>query len=175
MNENNSNFLKDLVKYILLDSGMDVSKGSRRHEEVAYRSVFFKLACKYTNLSLEAIGRYLNKDHCTVIHSNKNVFANLKYNWPRVLDLYNKMDSEIMNNNFPTTSNYMYYRMWMDEKIYRESIQKSMKTLEDKYYMECSNRRNIEDNFYKLKKQLQKDGYDIQKYQRNLSTVSQGY
>lgn len=172
MNENTIKFLENLKEYIFTEAGVDVSKNDRRHLVTAYRSVFFKIACKYTHLSLQAIGGYLGKNHATVIHSNNNIFDNLKYNWPRVLEFYEKIDNEIMSNTFPTTSNYMYYKMWMDEKISKESMEERLKLMEEKYYKESSQKRELSDNFYKLKQQLQRDGYDIQKYQRNFSTVS---
>ena len=45
----------------------------RVRENVIPRQIFCYLLCRFTTLSLKAVGRYLDKDHSTVIHGRNTV------------------------------------------------------------------------------------------------------
>lgn len=60
---------------------------SRKGEYVDVRSIFCYIACKMLGFSLVAVGRYLNKDHTTIIHMNKRA-QNLINTDERFLSLF---------------------------------------------------------------------------------------
>ncbi len=63
--------LKTLEEIVLETGRVDIRRVSRKREYVLHRGMFFMLAVAYTNHSLAHIGKYLDKDHATVIHANK--------------------------------------------------------------------------------------------------------
>lgn len=63
--------LKSLEEIVLETGRVDIRRVSRKREYVLHRGIFFMLAVAYTNHSLAYIGKYLEKDHATVIHANK--------------------------------------------------------------------------------------------------------
>jgi chromosomal replication initiator protein len=68
-----------------------LSSGSRRQEYVSARNTAFYLARKYTDLSLEAIGRQFNRRHSTVIKGITWLERELSRRSPLGLQLYNSI------------------------------------------------------------------------------------
>ena len=54
-------------------------KKNRERRNVIYRQAFFVAARQFSNLSLNAIGNILNKNHATVLHAHKCHEMNYKY------------------------------------------------------------------------------------------------
>lgn len=72
--------------------GVSIMIRTRRRREVEARMLFSKILKEDCNYSLSAIGRCLNKDHCSAIHYIKTINQLLKYD--KVLyDKYVKIKS----------------------------------------------------------------------------------
>lgn len=51
----------------------DVKRKDRRRDKVWCRQVYYFLSLKLTNMTMAELGRELNQDHTTVIHSRQTV------------------------------------------------------------------------------------------------------
>jgi hypothetical protein len=63
---------KEIIDFINAELKIDITKKKKTNQYVFARTVYYKLAKELTNLPLEEIGRQVNKDHCSVLHSLKN-------------------------------------------------------------------------------------------------------
>ena len=63
--------LNRIKSYVDKHSGYDISTRSRKAEVVLFRALYFKLATDTTSWSLEKIGKIVDRDHATVLHSKK--------------------------------------------------------------------------------------------------------
>ena len=84
------NELIKIHKYVNICLGVGINQKSRKRDIVYGRFLFFTLAKKCTELSYEKIGKYLNKDHASVIHGI-NVFNNvvkLENRYNKILNIY---------------------------------------------------------------------------------------
>ena len=60
------------IEQVVRETGLiDIRVISRKRPYVLHRGIFFMLAVAYTKYSLAHIGKFLDKDHATVIHANK--------------------------------------------------------------------------------------------------------
>lgn len=71
-----------------------IKSRSRKGEYVDVRCIFCYIACKVMGFTLTSVGRYLNKDHTSVIHMNKRA-QNLINNDERFLSLYKTIYEKI--------------------------------------------------------------------------------
>jgi len=80
--------LRDIVEY---ETGLDISKNTRRREYVQARGIYYYILRKETNMSLHSISETVKKNHATILHSVNNfeswLFADpdLKKTYKRVL------------------------------------------------------------------------------------------
>lgn len=74
--------------------GFSILLNKRTMEMVEARSVYYKVCREKLNMSYQAIGNTLNKDHATVMHSIKNVFPALEFYNPKLMELYNDLVNE---------------------------------------------------------------------------------
>ena len=70
--------LNNIVETLKKLSGTDFTIKSSKQELVFLRWIYFKIARETTNCSLSVIGKFINKDHATVLHGLKNVDDILK-------------------------------------------------------------------------------------------------
>jgi chromosomal replication initiation ATPase DnaA len=75
----------DAVPFTLDKNPLKVT--SRKGEYVDVRCIFCYIACKMLGFSLISVGRYLNKDHTSIIHMNKRA-QNLINTDERFLSLF---------------------------------------------------------------------------------------
>lgn len=75
----------DAVPFTLDKNPLKVA--SRKGEYVDVRCIFCYIACKMLGFSLISVGRYLNKDHTSIIHMNKRA-QNLINTDERFLSLF---------------------------------------------------------------------------------------
>ena len=89
---------RHLVKYTLNNKKkvIDLQNKSRRDDRVIHHQAFCKI-CKDMNYSLTEIGRYLDKDHSTIIYSIKRATDMISINDNRFLMVYNSVKKEVIN------------------------------------------------------------------------------
>ena len=74
--------------------GLDIEEDTRKREYVTARSMYFKLLRENTRISFESIGRDLNRDHATVLHSLKQLDGYLKFDASLRMD-YIRMSNQL--------------------------------------------------------------------------------
>lgn len=84
------NKLETLQKVIEARLKIDLRKNTRKQEYIFARALFYALAYDGKRFTYSTIGKYMGKDHATIIHSIKNVL-------PQVLSQrkYNKLYNEL--------------------------------------------------------------------------------
>jgi len=71
---------KEMIKEIVEQHyQLKLETNTRKREYVEARSIYYKLLREKTRLPLSHIGKTLNKDHATVLHSLKNLKDWLEY------------------------------------------------------------------------------------------------
>ena len=63
---------KDIIRFINTELNIDITKKTKTNDYVFARVVYYKLAKELTVISLDEIGRQVNKDHCSVLHNLKS-------------------------------------------------------------------------------------------------------
>lgn len=63
---------KEIIEFINAELNIDITKKKKTNQYVFARTLYYKLAKELTSLPLEEIGKQVNKDHCSVLHSLKN-------------------------------------------------------------------------------------------------------
>lgn len=88
------NYIKDRVYFY---TGLDIRKKTREREYVYARMVFCKVMREEFFMTMDTIGKYLGKSHCTIVHYMKNFDTIKKYEYS-FNKVYNyillEMDSE---------------------------------------------------------------------------------
>lgn len=89
---------RHLVKYTLNNKkkAIDLQNKTRRDDRVLHHQVFCKL-CKDMNYTLTEIGRYLDKDHSTIIYSIRRATDMIYINDNRFLTVYNSVKKDLIN------------------------------------------------------------------------------
>lgn len=82
---------RELYIYVNNLLGIDIADKKRTTEYAEGRALFYALCLKYTNLSKKAIGQYVNKDHCAVIHAMDHTIKVLSDH--RVIDAYDDFNA----------------------------------------------------------------------------------
>lgn len=93
--------LNRIKNYVDKHTGYDISTRSRKAEVVLFRALYFKLATDTTSWSLEKIGKIVNRDHSTVLHSRKNLFDELMKN-KHLSNLYDIYRIEVLGQQVTT-------------------------------------------------------------------------
>jgi len=52
---------------------LSISKNTRKRQYVEARAIYFKLCREFTQLSLEQIGKSVNRDHASVLHGVRSI------------------------------------------------------------------------------------------------------
>lgn len=88
------NYIKDRVQFY---TGLDIRKKTREREYVYARMVFCKVMREEFLMTMDAIGKYLGKSHCSIVHYMKNfdTIENYEYSFNKVYKyILLEMDSE---------------------------------------------------------------------------------
>ncbi len=117
--------LNRIKNYIDKCAGYDISTRSRKAEVVLFRTLYFKLATETTTWSLEKIGKIVDRDHATVLHSKK-LFEELmrKQNLAKLYDIY-KIDvlGQKVNSYYKDVEQYNKLKEKYNDLIaYKESL-----------------------------------------------------
>ena len=116
----------DIINFINKETGIDITKRKRTNEYVFARTVYYKLARELTNLSLEEIGRQVNKDHCSVIHNLRNFNEAIKR------PILKRVYTAYIEN--PLASNESSYSEVVQKN--KELVEEIRKLKEDKYFID---------------------------------------
>jgi L-cysteine desulfidase len=65
--------LNQIKTFVENYTNLNISERSRKRDIVDARAIYFYLARKHTNHSMQVISKSLNMDHTSVIHSIKNI------------------------------------------------------------------------------------------------------
>lgn len=118
--------VEDIINFINKETGIDITKRKRTNEYVFARTVYYKLARELTNLSLEEIGRQVNKDHCSVIHNLRNFNEAIKR------PILKRVYTAYIEN--PLASNESSYSEVVQKN--KELVEEIRKLKEDKYFID---------------------------------------
>ena len=97
---------KDTIKQIVENYfEISISRNTRKRQYVEARAIYFKLCREFTQLSLEQIGKSVNRDHASVLHGVKSINT-----WVQV--------DKRMNNNMRILKNKIVnYQKEKDETV----------------------------------------------------------
>ena len=97
---------KDTIKQIVESYfEISISRNTRKRQYVEARAIYFKLCRIFTQLSLEQIGKSVNRDHASVLHGVKSINT-----WVQV--------DKRMNNNMRILKNKIInYQVEKDETV----------------------------------------------------------
>ena len=121
------NELIKIERYVNTSLGININQNTRKRPIVDGRFLFFAIARKSTKLSLDKIGKHLNKDHATALHGI-NMFK----------------DVLILNKRYNALYNNYIHEKWVDPSADFETV---IKELRNKSYL-------LEVEMFKLKSRL---------------------
>lgn len=134
------NELNKIERYVNISLGININQKNRKRPIVDGRFLYFAIARKATEFSLERIGKHLNKDHATALHGI-NMFK----------------DVLVLNKRYNTLYNKYINEKWVDPSADAETL---IVQLRDKKYL-------LEIEVFKLKQKLKeklpflKDYYNL--------------
>ena len=85
--------LDDIKHLVERETGIDLSLRSRRRHLVYARFLFFKLARNHTSHTFKDIGRFINKDHASVLHGVKQFDNIIREYEDELYKIYIKIDT----------------------------------------------------------------------------------
>ena len=120
------NYIKDRVEFY---TGLDIRKKTREREYVYARMVFCKIMREEFFMTMDAIGKYLGKSHCTVVHYLKNFDTIEKYehNYNK---MYNYIQLEMNAEHIFIGTNFMGKKKDISKDVldFNDKIQKVIRT-----------------------------------------------
>ena len=63
------NYIKDRIEFY---TGLDIRKDTRKREYVYARQVFSKIMREEFMMTMDTIGKYLGRSHCSIVYAMKN-------------------------------------------------------------------------------------------------------
>lgn len=85
--------LDDIKHLVERETGVDLSLRSRIRHLVYARFLFFKLARDHTSHTFKDIGRFINKDHASVLHGIKQFDNVIREYEDELYEIYIKIDT----------------------------------------------------------------------------------
>jgi len=96
--------IEKFKKIIELETGVNVEIVSRKRNFVEARAIYYKLLRDVLNMTFQAIGDTVNKDHATIIHSLNSIDDWMKYDrkltdrYKNILYAIDKIDETDFNS-----------------------------------------------------------------------------
>ena len=96
--------IEKFKKIIELETGVNVEIVSRKRNFVEARAMYYKLLRDVSNMTLQAIGDTVNKDHATILHSLNSVDDWMRYDrkladrYKNILYAIDKIDETDFNS-----------------------------------------------------------------------------
>ena len=137
---------------------VDILDSRRKRNIVDHRCMFVNLCVTYTKTSYAKLGKYLGKDHSSIVHYTKNFEAMAKYN-KDAMKSFVKTELELL----------LKYPLIMSK--YREyEFSDNNEEKEKRRFLRIIHANNIKINFYKgytkkLESRLKKLKYERKLYQ----------
>jgi hypothetical protein len=144
--------LKKIVTYIETTADVNIGTRSRKRHLVELRGLYFKLALETTSYSYEKIGKIVDRDHASVLHSRKHLFDKIMLDHT-ILDMYHNYKVEVLNQQ--VTEHY--------------KNQKQFNILKNKYNTLYSRYGSLKIRYNNVMKGLDDDLTDNEKGYRKLS------
>jgi hypothetical protein len=102
--EKYTQMIEKFKKIIELETGINVEIVSRKRNFVEARAIYYKLLRDVSNMTFQAIGDTVNKDHATIIHSLNSIDDWMKYDrkltdrYKNILYAIDKIDETDFNS-----------------------------------------------------------------------------
>ena len=149
--------LNKIERFVNANLDIEINTNTRKRPIVDGRFLFFALARKCTELSLQKIGSYLTKDHASVLHGVKmfNTVVNLEKKYK---DLYDSYVLDYLINTVKDDDNSE------SAKELREIKTNEFKVLNNRISLLSIKNKELEDANYTLRLKLKQnapflDGY----------------
>ena len=151
------NKLKEIERFVNSNLNIEINTNTRKRDIVDGRFLFFALARKCTELSLDKIGKHFGKDHATVLHG-VNMFNNVVKLNKKYKNLYDSYVLDHLINSVKDDDNSE------SANELREIKTNEFKTLNDKISLLTIENEKLETQNYSLKLKLKRnapflDGY----------------
>ena len=157
---------KEIIKSIVDDYfEIKIDNKTRKREYVEARFIYFKLLREFTNMSLNAIGSFVKRDHATVLYGVNQLETWMQYD-NRIKTNYKAIRNMVVNyattNDFDTRNlNTQKEKIIILKKLDYEVLKKTLdenqqmiKTLIDEYKI-------MTDKYIALQKKAKKYGFNL--------------
>ena len=123
--------LNKIKKYVNNRLNTDIEKNTRERNVVYAKAVFANLALKHIKkISLQTIGKVVNRDHATIMHYRDEILETIRINEPYIYDVYLEFDEkhiELTENEQKLTNDYnKLYRSYIDTKIELSEVKRKL-------------------------------------------------
>jgi len=108
--------IEKFKKIIEFETGVNVEIVSRKRNFVEARAIYYKLLRDISNMTLQAIGDTVNKDHATILHSLKGVDDWMRYD-TKLFEKYKNILYAIDNIGDSDMNSLRYDNMMLSLKI----------------------------------------------------------
>ena len=115
--------IEKFKKIIEFETGVNVEIVSRKRNFVEARAIYYKLLRDISNMTLQAIGDTVNRDHATILHSLKSVDDWMKYD-TKLSGKYKNILYAIDNIGDSDMNNLRYDNMMLNLRI--EELEKKI-------------------------------------------------
>tara|TARA_A100001391_G_C4927662_1_gene240878 strand:+ start:103 stop:582 length:480 start_codon:yes stop_codon:yes gene_type:complete len=157
---------KEIIKSIVDDYfEIKIDNKTRKREYVEARFIYFKLLREFTNMSLNAIGSFVKRDHATVLYGVNQLETWMQYD-NRIKTNYKAIRNMVVNyattNDFETQNhNTKKEKIVILKKLEYEVLKKTLdenqemiKTLIDEYKI-------MTDKYVSLQTKAKKYGFNL--------------
>lgn len=119
------NKLETLQKVIESRLEVQLNKNTRKKEYIFARALFYALAYDGKRFTYSTIGKYMGKDHATVLHSIKNVFPQIMFdsNYKRLYDELSLIVGNDVDERTLTTHQDGIYNLYQEMQKKEDLIQ----------------------------------------------------
>lgn len=119
------NKLETLQKVIESRLEVKLNKNTRKKEYIFARALFYALAYDGKRFTYSTIGKYMGKDHATVLHSIKNVFPQIMFdaNYKRIYDELSLIVGDDVDERTLTTHQDGIYNLYQEMQKKEDLIQ----------------------------------------------------
>jgi hypothetical protein len=109
--------LDELISIVSERTGLDIVKQTRKEEYTIARSIYYRLAMDFNIGIVSQVARSIDRNHATIIYSNRNIFPQLQKYFPKYYKIYTNLYNEISENKYYFKSYEEKYNLLMDEHI----------------------------------------------------------
>jgi hypothetical protein len=107
--------LEELIKVVSERTELDITRKTRKEEYTIARSIFYRLAMDFNIGIVSQVARSIDRNHATIIYSNRNIFPQLEKYFPKYYKIYTELYNEISENKYYFKSYEDRYNLLLDE------------------------------------------------------------